>query len=113
MSRIIALPRTHVAYMYMGYKFFKQYDRLMEYVHSVLMIRQPEIYINTTFFHNGVQLVLTWRNVYTHQMSYGTINFTIYTINLPKSGTLCKAIFDMIVDESCSFGTSPYANLFI
>ena len=47
MSHIIAIPRTHAGQLYMGYKFFKQYDRLMEYVHSILILKQPEIYINT------------------------------------------------------------------
>ena len=84
----------------------------MEYVHSILMLRQPEVYINIIFFHYGVQFVVTWRNVYTQEMSYGTINL-YNNINLAKNVTLCKSIFDMIVNESCTFGTFPYANLFI
>ena len=54
MSHIIVIPRTHAGQLYMGYKFFKQYDRLMEYVHSILILRQPEIYISTIFYQNGV-----------------------------------------------------------
>ena len=112
MSRRIVPPRTHVAHLYIGYRFSKQYDRFMEYVHSILMLKQPEIYINTIFFHNDVQFVVTWRNVDTQQISCGTINL-YNNIKLPKNVTSCKAIFDMIVDKSCTFGTSPYADLCI
>ena len=97
---------------YLGYKFSKQYERLMEYIHTVLMVRQPEIYLNTIFFHNGVQIELTWRHVDTQHMCYGTINLH-NTIDLPKRVTFCKAVFDTIVAESCTFGTHPYANMFI
>ena len=112
MSHIIAILRTHAAQLYMGYKFFKQYDRLMEYVHSRLILRQPEVYTSTIFYHNGVQIELTWRHVNTQQMCYGTINLYT-TIDLLKSVTVCKAIFDTIVAESCTFGTSPCADMFI
>ena len=92
-------------------KFFKQYDRLMEYVHSILILRQPEIYIITIFYYNGVQIELTWGHVNTRQMCYGTIN--VYNIiDLPKSITVCKAIFNTIAVESCTFGTS-YADMYI
>ena len=112
MSHIIAIPRTHADQLYMGYKFLKQFDILMEYVHSILILRQPEIYISSIFYHNGAQIELTWRHVETQQMFYGTINL-YNTIDLPKSITVCKAIFNTIVAESCTFGTSPYADLFI
>ena len=69
------------------------------------MIRQSEICIKTIFFHNGVQFVITWRNVHTQQMSYGNINL-YNNIELKKNVTLCEALFDMIVDESCTSGTS-------
>ena len=58
----------------------------MEYVHSILMLKQPEIHINTIFFHNGAQFFVTWRNVHTQQMSYGTINL-YNNIELPKNVT--------------------------
>ena len=74
MSHIIAVPRTHADQLYLGYKFSKQYGRLMEYIRTVLMIRQPEINLNTIFFQNGVQIELTWRHVDTQNMCYGTIN---------------------------------------
>ena len=84
MSHIIAIQRTHTDQLYLGYKFSKQYERLMEY--TVLMLRQPEIYLNTIFFHNGVQIELTWRHVDTQHMCYGTINLyntMIYQKGLP------------------------------
>ena len=83
----------------------------MEYVHSILLLRQPEVYINSIFFHNAVQFVMNWRNVYTQEMSYGTMNL-YNNIYLAKNVTVCKEVFNMIVKESCSFGTS-YADLFI
>ena len=67
----------------------------MEYVHSTLILRQPEIYISSIFYHNGSQIELTWRHVDTQQMCYRTINL-YNTINLPKSITVCKAIFKII-----------------
>ena len=70
------------------------------------------MYINSIFFHNGVQFVMAWRNVYTQEMSYGTMNQYNNT-NLAKNDIVCKEIFNMIVKESCSFGTSSYADLFI
>ena len=45
-------------------------------------------------------------------MCYVTINL-YNTIDLPKSVTVYKAIFDTIVAESCTFGTSPYADMFM
>ena len=45
-------------------------------------------------------------------MCYGTINLN-NTIDLPKMVTFCKAVFDTIVAESCTFGTLPYAHMFI
>ena len=83
MSHVIVIPRTHADQLYMGYKFLKQFDRLMEYVHSILILRQPEIYISSIFYHNGAQIELTWRHVDTQQMCYGNINLC-NTIDLPK-----------------------------
>ena len=37
MANIIAIPRTHADQMFLNHKFFKQYDRLMEYIHTVLI----------------------------------------------------------------------------
>ena len=79
----------------------------MEYIHTVLMVKQPEIYLDTIFYHNGVQIELTWRHV-----CYGTINLH-NTIDFLKMVTFCKAVFDTIVAEYCTFGTHPYAHMFI
>ena len=85
---------------------------MIEYIHTVLMVRQPEIYLGTIFYQNDVQIKLTWRQVDTQHMCYGTINLH-NTIDLPKMVTFCKAVFDTIVAESCTFGTHPYAHMFI
>ena len=47
MAHILAIPMTHANQMFLNHKFFKQYDRLMEYIHTVLIIKQPEIYLDT------------------------------------------------------------------
>ena len=107
MANIIAIPANHADQMFLNHKFFKQYDRLMEYIHTVLIIKQPEI-----FYSNGAQIELTWRHVDTQHMCYGTINIH-NTIGLPKMVTYCKKIFDTIVAESCVSGTHPYAHMFI
>ena len=74
MSHITAIPRTYAGQLYMGYKFFKWYDKLMEYAHNILILRQPEIHINIIFYHNGVQIELTWRLV---NVTYGV--FLLYS----------------------------------
>ena len=45
-------------------------------------------------------------------MCYGTINLH-NTIDLPKMVTFCKVVFDTIVTESYTFGTHPYAYMFV
>ena len=112
MANIIAIPANYADQMFLNHKFFKQYNRLMEYIHTVLIIKQPEIYLDTIFYNNGAQIELTWRHVDTQQMCYGTINVH-NTIDLPKMVTYCKKVFDTIVAESCTFGTHPYAHMFI
>ena len=89
MANLIAIPANHADQMFLNHKFFKQYDRLMEYIHTVLIIKQPEIYIDTIFYNNGAQIELTWRHVDTQHMCYGTINIH-NTIDLPKMVTHCK-----------------------
>ena len=84
MANIISIPRTHADQMFLNHKCFKQYDRMMEYIHTVLILKQPEIYLDTIFYHNGVQIELTWIHVDTQHMCYGTINL-LNTIDLPKN----------------------------
>ena len=49
MANIIAILANHANQMFLNHKFFKQYDRLMEYIHTVLIIKQPEIYLTPSF----------------------------------------------------------------
>ena len=63
MANLIAIPANHADQMFLNHKFFKQYDRLMEYIHTVLIIKQPEIYIDTIFYDDGAQIELTWKHV--------------------------------------------------
>ena len=112
MANIIAIPRTHADQIFLNHKFCKQFDRLMEYIHTVLIIKQPEIYLDTIFYNNDAQFGLTWRRVLWNHMCYGTINLP-NTIDLPKMVIYCKRVFDTIIAKSCTFGTHPYAHMFI
>ena len=110
--RFFQLPRTHVARRYMDWKFCKQYDRFIDHVQAVLLLRQPEIYINTIFFRNAVQFFITWKRADTQEMCHVTITLC-HTADLAKAVTDCIAAFDNIVYEASTFGNSPYADLFI
>ena len=77
-----------------------------------MLLRQPEVYINTTYFFQGVQLFITYKRADTNEMC----QHTMILYNSPGLANIVThyiKAFDNIVNAACSFGTSPYANLFI
>ena len=111
-QRLLHFPRGHITRRYMSWRFCKQYRRLKEYIQDVLLLRQPEVYINTIFSFQSVQLFITWKRANTKEICQ-------YDMFLNNSPGLAKLVshhmrtFDNIVNVACSFGTSPYADLFI
>ena len=66
--RLLQFPRGHITRRYMTWRFCKQYRRLTEYIQDVLLLRQPEVYINTIFHFQHVQIFITWKRANTQEM---------------------------------------------
>ena len=111
-QRLLQFPRGHITRRYMSWRFSKQYRRLREYIQDILLLRQPEVYVNTIFSFQSVQLFITWKRADTNEMCQ-------YNMFLYNSSALAKLVshhmrtFDNIVNTACSFGSSPYVDLFI
>ena len=97
---------------YMTWRLHKQYIRLKEYIHDILWLRQPEVYVNTIFSFQSAQLDITWKRADTQMMC----QHSMFLYNYPDLAKLVSQhmkTFDTIVNSACSFGTSPYVDLFI
>ena len=110
-QRLLHFPRGHITRKYMSWRLCKQYRRLKEHIQDILLLRQPEVYINTIYFFQCVQLFITYKRADTNEMC----QHTMILYNTPGLAKNCYSLhtFDNIVNGACSFGTSPYANLFI
>ena len=95
----------------MSWRLCKQYRQLKEYIQDILLLRQPEVYVNTIFSFQSVQLFITWKRADTNEMCQ-------YNMFLYNSSALAKLFshhmrtFDNIVNTACSFGNSPYVDLY-
>ena len=111
-NRLQQFPRGHIAKRYMSWRLCKQYRRLKEYIQNILLLRQPEVYVNTIFSFQSVQLFITWKRADTQEMC----QHSMFLYNYPELAKLVShymKIFDMIVNSTCSFGNSPCVDLFI
>ena len=108
----VSFPRGHVAHRIHGLEVFKQYNRFMDYVQAILLIRQPEVYVNTIFVYNAVEFFITWKRTDTQEMCHVTITFK-NTPGLAKEVTTYITAFHNIVSQASTLGDSPYADLFI
>ena len=96
----------------MSWRLCKQYRRLKEYIQDILWLRQPEVYFNTIFSFQSVQLFITWKRADTQTMC----QHSMFLYNYPELAKLVShyiKIFDTILNSACSFGTNPCADLFI
>ena len=96
----------------MSWRLCKQYRRLKEYVQNILLLRQPEVYVNTIFSFQSVQLFITWKRADTQAMCQHSM-FLYNYLELAKLVSHYMNVFDTIVNSACSFGNSPYVDLFI
>ena len=111
-QRLLHFPRGHITRKYMSWRFCKQYRRLKEHIQDILLLRQPEVYINTIYSFQCVQLFITYKRADTNEMC----QHTMVLYNSPRLAQIVThyiKTFDNIVNAACSFDTSPYANLFI
>ena len=111
-QRLLQFPRGHITRRYMTWRFCKQYRRLNEYIQDILLLRQPEVYINYIFSFQSVQVFITSKRADTQEMCQH-IMFLYNSPDLAKLVTHHMNTFDAIVNAACSFGMSPYADLFI
>ena len=110
-QRLLQFPSGHITRRYMSWRFCKQYRRLREYIQDILLLRQPEVYINTIFSFRSAQLYITWKRADTNEMC----QYNMFLYNTPELAKLVShhmRTFDNIVNAASSLGTSPYANLF-
>ena len=67
-NRLLQFPRGHIARRYMSWRLCKKYRRLKEYIQDILLLKQPEVYINTIFFFQSIQMFITWKRADTQEM---------------------------------------------
>ena len=96
----------------MSWRLCKQDRRLKEYIQNILLLRQPEVYINTIFSFQSIQMFTTWKRTDTQEMCQH-IMFLYNYHGLAKLVSHHIKTFDNIVNAACSFGNSPYVDLFI
>ena len=85
---------------------------LKEYIQNILLLQQPEMYVNTIISFQSVQLFIIWKRADTQAMC----QHSMFLYNYPELAKLVShymTIFDTIVNSACSFGNSPYVDLFI
>ena len=96
----------------MSWRLCKQYRRLKEYIQDILLLRQPEVYVNTVFYFQNIQVFITWRRTDTQEMC----QHILYLYNSPDLGKLVShhmKTFHTNINSASSFGNSPYVDLFI
>ena len=78
-QRLLQFPRGHITRRYMSWRFCEQYRRLRDYIQDILL-RQPEVYANTIFSFQIVQLFITWKRADTNEMCQYNVSLQLSCI---------------------------------
>ena len=89
-QRLLQFPRGYITRRYMSWRFCKQYRRLRDYIQDILLLRQPEVYVNAILSFQSVQLFITWKRADTNEMCQ-------YNMFLYNSPALAKLLIILLI----------------
>ena len=96
------------------YKMINQYmqkvKKLISFMHDVIFIMQPEMYLYTQECMHNSQIEIIWRRHATDKMSHG-IYYLINNKSINHQIICIKHIFDNMVSEAETFADSPFHTL--
>ena len=88
-------------------KYMQKVKKLISYVHDVIFIMQPEMYLYTQKGMHTSQIEIIWRRHAIDNMAHG-IYYLINNESINHQILCIKHIFDNMVSESERFADSPF-----
>ena len=88
-------------------RYIQKVKKLISYMHDVIFIMQPEMYLYTQEGMHKSQIEIIWRRHATDKMSHG-IYYLVNNESINHQLICIKNMFDNMVGESERFADSPF-----